>query len=61
MEIRIAPKFRSLIPDITAEEKAGLEKSLLEEHCRNPWGRCASSGEISGLSILEEVNHSCKS
>jgi hypothetical protein len=35
-EIKIDPEFKSLIPEMAAEEKASLEKSILEEGCRDP-------------------------
>ena len=41
MLITIEPEFKSLIPPLTTEEYAGLEKSLLEEGCRDAlvlWG-----------------------
>lgn len=39
--IRIDDEFKSLIPPLTSEERAGLEKSLLDEGCRDAlvlWG-----------------------
>ena len=39
--VRIDPEFSNLIPEITVEEKDALEKSILEEGCRDPlvkWG-----------------------
>lgn len=41
MAIRIDPEFKALIPPLTAEEYAGLEKSIIREGCRDPlvlWG-----------------------
>ncbi|OPY59419.1 MAG: hypothetical protein A4E55_00231 [Pelotomaculum sp. PtaU1.Bin035] len=35
MQIQIDNEFKSLIPLLTAEEYAGLEKSILEEGCRD--------------------------
>lgn len=41
MNIVIDPEFKSLIPPLTAEEYEGLEKSIVEEGCRDAlvlWG-----------------------
>ena len=35
MELKIDPEFKCLIPDLTPEEYAGLERSLKEEGCRD--------------------------
>jgi hypothetical protein len=34
--VRIDPEFRNLVPEITKDEKCILEKSILEEGCRDP-------------------------
>src|SRR5262245_4399923 len=34
--MRIDPEFQSLIPPLTAEERAGLEESIAREGCRDP-------------------------
>ena len=36
MEIKIDPEFRRLIPPISEDEAMGLERSLLNEGCRDP-------------------------
>jgi hypothetical protein len=36
MEIRIDEEFKMLLPNLAAEEKAALEKSILSEGCREP-------------------------
>lgn len=39
--IRIDEEFKSLIPPLSADEYAGLEKSLLDDGCRDSlvlWG-----------------------
>lgn len=45
--IRINDEFKQLIPPLTAEEYAGLEKSILEEGCRDAlvlWGNVLIDG-----------------
>lgn len=45
--IRINNEFKQLIPPLTAEEYAGLEKSILEEGCRDAlvlWGNVLIDG-----------------
>lgn len=45
--IRINDEFKKLIPPLTAEEYAGLEKSILEEGCRDAlvlWGNVLIDG-----------------
>ncbi|MCP4604523.1 MAG: hypothetical protein GY847_29045 [Proteobacteria bacterium] len=36
MDIRINTEFRDLLPQLTPEESGALEKSILEEGCRDP-------------------------
>jgi hypothetical protein len=36
MSIKVDPEFKTLIPPLTAEERAGLEESILREGCRDP-------------------------
>jgi hypothetical protein len=43
----IDPEFQDLIPVMTPDEKAGLEKSILEDGCRDPlvlWGETLVDG-----------------
>jgi hypothetical protein len=35
-ELAIDPEFRRLIPPLGAEERQGLEESLMREGCRDP-------------------------
>ncbi|NMA55810.1 MAG: hypothetical protein GX952_07830 [Firmicutes bacterium] len=45
--LQIDPEFKKLIPPLTTDEYAGLEKSIIEEGCRDPlvvWGNIIIDG-----------------